>query len=118
MIPKEERCSQQVAFTGRMFGSHQCSRRGVNPEDGEVWCKQHTPSIKRAADSTLHDKWDREYGLKKAQRVYQQACLFLADALLVHGLSSAAIQVSKTYDTVRACREALQLARKAVEDGE
>jgi len=55
-------CAKTV-YSGAWGGSP-CARKGVNLENSEWWCKQHTPSLitaKRAADRA---KWDAEWKRK------------------------------------------------------
>lgn len=47
---------------------HQCTRKGVNQEEGKWFCKQHTPSIIKAKDDKRSVERDKEYEEAKKKR--------------------------------------------------
>lgn len=59
-IPSKERCEKAV-WSG--YHDYQCQRRGVNVEGGKRWCKQHTPSLKKAKKQEAMQKWRKQQDL-------------------------------------------------------
>jgi len=61
-LTPEERCSENVRGEGQWgwMHPHQCSRRGVITEEGNLWCKQHAPSAVKARRGTIAARWSEE----------------------------------------------------------
>ena len=75
--PDQQRCSEKVANNERWVNVFPCRRKGVVEEDGKWWCKQHSPSAKKARREARSAKyqtgrdvqvarWNREAAVMKA----------------------------------------------------
>lgn len=53
----KKKCSGTIH---RDYQFHQCSRRGLIEEDGQLWCKQHAPSAVKARREKSNDRYDLE----------------------------------------------------------
>lgn len=71
--PDPEKCAAAVADGGRWPSWHQCTRKGINTEEGHVWCKQHTPSMVKAKSDARYAQWQDEWDERDRQRLATKA---------------------------------------------
>ena len=99
---REVYCAKSVPDDGRSMSFHQCLRRGINEEDGKLWCKQHTPSIVAAKDYERRQKWKKEGVISDARWDIRMAEFSLVNAVREHGLDEAALD--KEYQALLGSR--------------
>ena len=61
LLLPEKRCVHRVFSSDGSFLGYQCSRGGVNEENGKLFCKQHTPSLVAAKEEARRQKWREQW---------------------------------------------------------
>ncbi len=90
-----EQCYQLVARGS--YAEGQCYRLGTVKEAGEMWCKQHVPSVTKARRA----KSDREYEQRMARRQRARAAIgwdAAIKSLEAAGFSEAAEHLQDVQD--------------------
>lgn len=76
-----DRCAESVWCPTTRLHS-QCARKGVNSEDGEVWCKQHTPSLVKAKQVAKQAEYDARYKASSEAHERRQRAVQYHDELV------------------------------------
>jgi len=109
----QQMCSEQVSDHGRWVNYYPCKRKGIVEEDGKWWCKQHSPSDKKAKREARSAKYEKESAVRRAGWDKE-----LAMRVACEGVATEDLRPGMVSELLAACQLGLDFVNAWAKDHE